>query len=104
MLEIRANCELCDVDLPPHSKEARICSYECTYCRNCAETVLKNVCPTCGGGFERRPVRPHQSHRGELKLGLEYHPASKKRYVSKWTTEQIETLVNGLKEVPPEQR
>lgn len=41
MLEIRANCELCDVDLPPHSKEARICSYECTYCRNCAETVLK---------------------------------------------------------------
>ena len=52
MLEIRANCELCDVDLPPHSKEARICSYECTYCRNCAETVLKNVCPTCGGGFD----------------------------------------------------
>ncbi len=35
-----------------------VCSFECTFCRTCVETLLSNVCPNCGGGFERRPVRP----------------------------------------------
>ena len=48
MLELRPNCELCDRDLPPDSAEARICSYECTYCADCVETILHNVCPACG--------------------------------------------------------
>ena len=58
MLEIRLNCENCDKSLPNHSSEAMICTYECTYCKDCVENVLKNVCPNCGGGFEKRPTRP----------------------------------------------
>lgn len=58
MLEIRPGCENCGRDLPPDSVEAMICSFECTFCRDCVTRVLANVCPNCGGGFERRPVRP----------------------------------------------
>ncbi len=58
MLEIRLNCENCDKYLPNNSEDAMICSFECTYCKECVDKVLKNVCPNCGGGFERRPTRP----------------------------------------------
>jgi uncharacterized protein len=58
MLALRPNCECCDKDLPPESTEARICTFECTFCASCAEGVLKGACPNCGGNFERRPVRP----------------------------------------------
>ncbi|HEV8678969.1 MAG TPA: DUF1272 domain-containing protein [Stellaceae bacterium] len=58
MLELRPNCECCDRDLMPDSAEARICSYECTFCRDCAEGVLGGICPNCGGELVRRPVRP----------------------------------------------
>ncbi|MCR9250952.1 MAG: DUF1272 domain-containing protein [bacterium] len=58
MLELRLNCENCNKTLPVDSTEAMICSYECTYCKDCVEEVLNNVCPNCGGGFEKRPVRP----------------------------------------------
>jgi len=58
MLEIRQNCENCDRPLPNESAEAMICTYECTFCSNCVEQVLFNVCPNCGGGFEKRPSRP----------------------------------------------
>ncbi|QIG42230.1 DUF1272 domain-containing protein [Nocardioides anomalus] len=58
MLELRPNCECCNRDLPPDSPDAMICSYECTWCRDCAEQVLRGVCPNCGGGFTARPVRP----------------------------------------------
>ena len=50
-LQLRPNCEYCDKDLPPHSVEARICSYECTFCADCVENKLHNVCPSCGGRF-----------------------------------------------------
>ncbi len=63
MLEIRPNCEQCDRDLPPDSTVAMICSYECTFCSDCAERVLLNICPNCGGGFESRPVRPAKEWR-----------------------------------------
>ena len=63
MLELRPNCEYCDRDLPPDSLDARICTYECTFCADCVDTVLHNVCPNCGGGFERRPIRPARAHR-----------------------------------------
>lgn len=59
MLEIRQTCENCDKSLPNDSNEAMICSYECTFCIECVEQVLENVCPNCGGGFEKRPSRPH---------------------------------------------
>ena len=58
MLEIRLNCENCDKPLPNESSEAFICSYECTFCKDCVELTLMNVCPNCGGGFEKRPSRP----------------------------------------------
>ncbi|WP_414474336.1 DUF1272 domain-containing protein [Microvirga sp. M2] len=60
MLRLKPNCECCDRDLPYDSSEARICSFECTFCTACAEGSLKGVCPNCGGNFAARPVRPAQ--------------------------------------------
>ncbi len=57
-MEIRLNCENCDKSLPNESDEAMICTLDCTFCKDCVDNVLKNVCPNCGGGFEKRPSRP----------------------------------------------
>ena len=67
-LELRPNCEYCDKDLPPASTEARICTYECTFCADCVEHALHDVCPNCGGGFEPRPIRPATEWRPGLSL------------------------------------
>jgi hypothetical protein len=58
MLELRPSCECCDNDLPPESADARICSFECTFCAACAETILNQRCPNCGGELVARPRRP----------------------------------------------
>lgn len=58
MLQLRPNCECCDRDLPPDAVDALICSFECTFCRDCAETVMGRRCPNCGGDFVSRPIRP----------------------------------------------
>lgn len=58
MLQLRPGCECCNKDLPPDSTEARICSFECTFCRSCAEEVLGGICPNCGGELVVRPRRP----------------------------------------------
>lgn len=58
MLELRPNCECCNRDLPPESAEAVICSFECTFCRQCADSVLGGKCPNCGGELVVRPRRP----------------------------------------------
>jgi len=58
MLELRPSCECCDKDLPPESSDARICSFECTFCVACAEAVLDGKCPNCGGELVARPRRP----------------------------------------------
>ena len=58
MLELRPNCECCNIDLPPESCEARICSFECTFCATCAEGHLERNCPNCGGELVPRPRRP----------------------------------------------
>jgi hypothetical protein len=73
MLELRPGCECCDRDLPPSSEDARICTYECTFCVHCAETILRGVCPNCGGNLVPRPIRPASM--------LARHPASDKRIV-----------------------
>jgi hypothetical protein len=70
-LELRPGCECCDKDLPPDSAEARICTFECTFCADCADNVLMGVCPNCGGNFAVRPIRP-------ARLMAKY-PASTKR-------------------------
>jgi hypothetical protein len=69
MLELRPTCEQCNKALPPASLEARICSYECTFCAACVEDVLGNVCPNCGGGFTARPIRPAHNWKGDNHLG-----------------------------------
>ncbi len=71
MLELRPGCECCDRDLPPDSRDARICTFECTFCADCADRVLGGMCPNCGGELVRRPVRPAAA--------LARHPASTKR-------------------------
>lgn len=58
MLQLRPNCECCDKDLPPESAEACICSFECTFCTSCADSVLQGKCPNCGGELLARPRRP----------------------------------------------
>ena len=58
MLQLRPNCECCDRDLPPESTEARICTFECTFCADCADRRFAGVCPNCGGDLVRRPIRP----------------------------------------------
>ena len=74
MLELRPTCEHCNTALPPASLQARICSFECTFCATCVDTVLGNVCPNCGGGFAPRPIRPAHNWRNGNHLGN--HPAS----------------------------
>lgn len=59
MLEIRQCCENCGKNLQNDSNEAMICTFECTFCAQCVENILENVCPNCGGGFEKRPTRPN---------------------------------------------
>ncbi|MEQ3678084.1 DUF1272 domain-containing protein [Pseudophaeobacter sp.] len=71
MLELRPNCECCDRDLPPQSPEARICTFECTFCADCADNILKGACPNCGGNLVPRPLRPAAA--------LLRHPASSQR-------------------------
>ena len=104
MLELRPNCELCDTDLPPDAGDARICSYECTYCVQCVKTVLHNVCPTCGGGFVPRPIRPKSAFRADLKLGLTHHPASSVRVHSKFARQDIAAHVARIKDIPAAER
>lgn len=98
-LQLRPNCEYCDVDLPPDSEKARICSYECTFCADCVETKLHNVCPNCGGGFAPRPVRPSQEWReGE---SLRHNPASSKRVSLRFTADEVAGFSERVRHVPP---
>ena len=73
MLKLKPNCECCDVDLPPDSLDARSCSFECTFCKECADTVFGGLCPNCGGELLRRPIRPA--------ILLARNPGSTERFV-----------------------
>ena len=96
MLEIRNCCEHCGKDLPNISTEAMICSFECTYCKNCALEIFENVCPTCGGNFEKRPIRPS-------KMVAKY-PVSDKRIFEPKDLEKAQKLILKLKNIPPNKR
>jgi len=102
MLELRPNCEGCDKDLPPSSSEANICSFECTFCTACVETLLHNVCPNCGGGFSSRPIRPKSEHRPGVSLAT--RPASKERVNTQYTKSEIAEFVSKLEKISPENR
>jgi hypothetical protein len=99
MLELRPNCELCDRDLPPASPDARICSYECTFCADCVDRVLQNVCPNCGGGFTARPIRPQRAWREGTGL-VNDPPATRRRHAS-YTLEEIGTFAESLGDIEP---
>jgi hypothetical protein len=101
-LELRPNCEYCDVDLPVESPDARICTYECTFCAHCVDTVLDNVCPNCAGGFERRPIRPRNEWRPGLSAVLQ--PASMTRRGLSYSAAGIAAFSEQLRAIPPEQR
>jgi uncharacterized protein len=97
VLELRPSCEHCNAALPPASRDARICTYECTFCAACAEGLLANVCPNCGGGFVPRPVRPVRNWKGDNFLG--HDPASTKvrhRPVDLAAHERFAAPIRGL--------
>src|SRR5437879_13710912 len=102
MLQLRPNCEYCDKDLPPGSTEARICSYECTFCAECVETVLHNVCPNCGGGFAPRPIRPKTEWRPGVSLARQ--PASTQRVQLKYPRDAVADFVVRISGVRPADR
>lgn len=104
MLELRPNCELCNRDLPADSPDAMICSYECTYCTDCVQGPLANVCPTCGGGFAPRPIRPKRNWRDGKRLGLGHHPASERRINSPYSEDDIAAHVDRIKHLDPKNR
>ena len=102
MLQLRPNCECCDKDLPPNATDARICSYECTFCSDCVEHVLSNVCPNCGGGFVPRPIRPTTARRPGVCLADQ--PASIERRHLKWTREELTAFSRDVRDVAPANR
>jgi hypothetical protein len=102
MLELRPGCEHCKRALPPDSAEAWICSFECTFCGDCVERVLRNVCPNCGGGFMPRPVRPATNWKDNNYLG-KYPASTKERH------RPVDPAAHGafsaaLRGIPPEKR
>jgi len=101
-LQLRPNCELCDKDLPPASTEAVICSYECTFCADCARDKLHNVCPNCGGGFAPRPIRPAQEWRPGVSLARQ--PASEKRVLVRYTPEDLAAHIARIEAIDPAKR
>ena len=102
MLELRPTCENCNKPLPPDSTEAMICSFECTFCKSCVDEVLENVCPNCGGGFCRRPVRPKQNLRNENYLGK--YPASTQVKHRPVDIEAHREFAMKIKDTPPYER
>jgi hypothetical protein len=101
-LQLRPNCEYCDKDLPPNSTQARICSYECTFCADCVESKLGNVCPNCGGGFVPRPIRPAREWRPGVSVTK--HPPSSKRVHLSFALDDIAAHSARIRNIPPEER
>ncbi len=101
-LELRPNCEFCDVDLPPNSHDARICTYECTFCVDCVENQLSNVCPNCGGAFAPRPIRPAQEWRPGMSLAQ--RPASTQRRTLAYDKDEIAAFTERIRDISPVER
>jgi hypothetical protein len=102
VLELRPTCENCNKPLPPSSLEARICTYECTFCAACVDSVLHNVCPNCGGGFMPRPIRPAHNWKGDNYLGKD--PASATRKHRPVDRDEHARFAATLMTLPPHER
>lgn len=96
MLELRPVCENCGKKLPNESTEAMICTYECTFCTECVNDILQNVCPNCGGGFEKRPHRPRKQ--------LLKHPAKVEEYIKPVDLTTFKDLLAKKKDIKPNER
>ena len=96
MLELRPTCENCNKALPPDAVDARICTYECTFCAACVDGILVNVCPNCGGGFGARPIRPSRN------LGKD--PASTKVKHRPVDAAAHARFAESIKSIAPEKR
>jgi hypothetical protein len=102
MLELMPTCENCNKAVPPDSLEARICSYECTFCAHCVDSVLHNVCPNCGGGFAPRSIRPKYNWNGNNFLGND--PASARVNYRPVDVAAHAMFSTAIKTIPPAQR
>ena len=102
MLELRPTCEYCNKKLPPDSTDAMICSYECTFCKLCVETLLENVCPNCGGGFCPRPIRPSQNLKNDNYLGKDVASTKIKHRPVNIDAHRI--FAQKIKHIPPHKR
>ena len=102
MLQLRPTCEHCHTTLPPDSVDARICSFECTFCAACVDRVLGNVCPNCGGGFEPRPVRPSRDWKGGN--SLRKYPASTEVRHRPVDPSAHAAFAAAISPIPPEKR
>ena len=102
MLELRPSCEHCNKLLPPQSLEARICSYECTFCAECVDKILGNVCPNCGGGFVPRPVRPSRNWKNDNYLGND--PAGTTIKFQSVDVQAHARFAAAILAIPPEKR
>jgi uncharacterized protein len=96
MLEIKPNCENCGKLLPNDSDEAMICSFECTFCKDCVSDMLANVCPNCGGGLEKRPIRPN--------LLLAKYPVGQREYLRPLDSESFKEKLAKYKDIEPRKR
>ena len=96
MLELRPICENCGKSLPNESTEAMICTFECTFCKDCVENVLFNVCPNCGGGLEKRPTRPSQL--------LEKYPVKTEKLLKPLDTKKFKNVLEKYQNIEPNQR
>lgn len=101
MLEIRPTCENCKKDLPNHSSEAMICSFECTFCKDCVDNILFNVCPNCGGGFEKRPTRPVNCITGNC---IKKYPIGERVVYKPVNTKSFKEILNTFIDVEPTKR
>ena len=102
MLKLHPNCECCDKDLPPDSIQAHICSYECTFCTECVEGILQNVCPNCGGGFVPRPIRPKTERRSGTSIA--HQPASIQRIYTQYSQAELTEFCDSVKDIAPRDR
>lgn len=96
MIEIRTNCENCNTSLLPNNELAMICGFECTFCKSCVEKILHNVCPNCGGGFEKRPVLP--------KKYLQKYPPSTKHIFKPIDEKAFQEILKENRNIKPSER
>jgi uncharacterized protein len=102
VLELRPTCENCNAPLPPDSPNARICTYECTFCASCVDDVLHNVCPNCGGGFVPRPIRPATNWKDGNYLGA--NPACTTVKHRPVDADAHSRFAANIRSIPPEKR